>query len=230
MLRCQRDNFGLPPHAHYLNCAYMAPLSHAVEAAGIAALQRQRVPVELPPSEYFEGPDRLGSVRRSGECGRSTPCGIASVGIVRDGDRDKKFACFGRTEYRGDRRHARTAPGNSSPITTARPTGTKQQYITLPGADPAQIGFTPDGSTLVVTDRATNALLELPVAGGEPTRHPSSGATPYGFDFTRDGTLVVTEAFGGEVGAAAASSYARRRRSRSARASATRAARSAGPP
>jgi 6-phosphogluconolactonase len=77
----------------------------------------------------------------------------------------------------------------------------------LAGADPAQIGFTPDGSTLVVTDRATNALIAVPVEGGEPTRHPSSGATPYGFDFTRDGTLVVTEAFGGAVGAAAASSY-----------------------
>jgi 6-phosphogluconolactonase len=78
----------------------------------------------------------------------------------------------------------------------------------LPGADPAQIGFTPDGSSLIVTDRATDALLELPIAGGEAVRHPSSGATPYGFDFTRDGTLVVTEAFGGTVGAAAASSYA----------------------
>jgi 6-phosphogluconolactonase len=78
----------------------------------------------------------------------------------------------------------------------------------LPGADPAQIGFTPDGSSLVVTDRANDALLVLPVAGGDPIRHVSSGATPYGFDFTPDGTLVVTEAFGGTVGAAAASSYA----------------------
>ena len=48
----------------------------------------------------------------------------------------------------------------------------------------------------------------IPVAGGEAMRRPSSGATPYGFDFTPDGTLVVTEAFGGTVGAAAASSYA----------------------
>jgi len=78
----------------------------------------------------------------------------------------------------------------------------------LPGADPAQIGFTPDGSSLIVTDRATDALLEVPVAGGDPIRHASAGATPYGFDFTPDGTLVVTEAFGGTVGAAATSSYA----------------------
>jgi 6-phosphogluconolactonase (cycloisomerase 2 family) len=53
-------------------------------------------------------------------------------------------------------------------------------------------------------------LLEVPVDGGETIRHPSSGATPYGFDFTNDGTLVVTEAFGGTVGAAAASSYGAR--------------------
>ena len=77
----------------------------------------------------------------------------------------------------------------------------------LAGADPAQIGFTPDGSTLIVTDRANDVLIELPRAGGEPVRHASSGATPYGFDFTGDGTLVVTEAFGAAIGAAAASSY-----------------------
>ena len=98
----------------------------------------------------------------------------------------------------------------------------------LPGADPAQIGFTPDGSSLIVSDRANDALLELPVAGGEPTRHSSSGATPYGFDFTPDGTLVVTEAFGGTVGAAATSSVRPRDCNRSARVSRTREARSAG--
>ena len=35
----------------------------------------------------------------------------------------------------------------------------------------------------------------------------SSGKTPYGFDFTR-GAMIVTEAFGGATGKAAASSYA----------------------
>ena len=88
--------------------------------------------------------------------------------------------------------------------TSLTPTG---DVRALPGADPAQIGFTPDGSTLIVTDRANDALIELPPGGGEPVRHASSGATPYGFDFTDDGTLVVTEAFGAAIGAAAASSY-----------------------
>ena len=79
------------------------------------------------------------------------------------------------------------------------------------GSDPAQVGFTPDGSTLVVTERGTNAIAVYPVDDtgrlGEPQVQPSSGPTPYGFAFTRGGTLVVTEAFGAEVGRAAASSY-----------------------
>jgi 6-phosphogluconolactonase (cycloisomerase 2 family) len=79
-----------------------------------------------------------------------------------------------------------------------------------PDADPAQVGFSRDGVTLVVTERGTNAILAYPVdaAGhlGEPLMQPSSGPTPYGFAFTKR-VLVVTEAFGGQRGKAAASSY-----------------------
>jgi 6-phosphogluconolactonase len=79
-------------------------------------------------------------------------------------------------------------------------------------ADGAQIAFSPDGETLVVTERGTNsisayAIDERGYAEG-PTTIPSAGQTPYGFDFTKGGALVVTEAFGGDVGKAAASSYA----------------------
>jgi 6-phosphogluconolactonase (cycloisomerase 2 family) len=79
-------------------------------------------------------------------------------------------------------------------------------------ADPAQVGFAPDGRTLVVTQRGTDAIAAYPVRGdatlGEPATVDSSGRTPYGFAFTSGGTLVVTEAFRAEKGAAAASSYA----------------------
>jgi 6-phosphogluconolactonase len=79
------------------------------------------------------------------------------------------------------------------------------------GSDPAQVGFTPDGSTLVVTDRGTDSIALYPVGAdgllGEPAIQPSSGQTPYGFAFASDGTLLVTEAFGAEKGKAAASSY-----------------------
>ena len=79
-------------------------------------------------------------------------------------------------------------------------------------ADPAQISFSPDGKTLVVTERGTNSISAYSVDEGGyaegPTTIESSGATPYGFDFIGKEALVVTEAFGGAVGAAAASSYA----------------------
>jgi 6-phosphogluconolactonase (cycloisomerase 2 family) len=80
------------------------------------------------------------------------------------------------------------------------------------GADGAQIAFSPDGKTLVVTERGTNsisayAIDERGYADG-PTTIPSAGQTPYGFDFTEGGALVVTEAFGGDIGKAAACSYA----------------------
>jgi 6-phosphogluconolactonase (cycloisomerase 2 family) len=77
----------------------------------------------------------------------------------------------------------------------------------LAGADPAQVGFAPDGCSLLVTDRANDAIVELPVGGGEARTHASSGKTPYGFAFTPQGTLVVTEAAGAQVGEASVSSY-----------------------
>ncbi len=80
-----------------------------------------------------------------------------------------------------------------------------------PDSDPAQIGFTPDGSAVVVTQRGTNAIALFPVDDsgrlGQERVQASSGPTPYGFAFTHGGTLVVTEAFGAQVGRAAASSY-----------------------
>jgi 6-phosphogluconolactonase len=71
------------------------------------------------------------------------------------------------------------------------------------GADPAQVGFSPDGSTLVVTERGTNSIVLYPVSAdgqlGEPGVTSSSGPTPYGFAFARE-ALIVTEAFGAETG------------------------------
>jgi 6-phosphogluconolactonase len=79
------------------------------------------------------------------------------------------------------------------------------------GSDPAQVAFSPDGRTLLVTDRATDSIHAFAVdADGiaqERVTHRSSGATPYGFDVTADGVLVVTEAAGAQVGKASASSY-----------------------
>jgi 6-phosphogluconolactonase (cycloisomerase 2 family) len=79
------------------------------------------------------------------------------------------------------------------------------------GSDPAQVAFSPEGRTLVVTDRAANSIHAFAVGEdgllAEHAAHPSAGMTPYGFDFAPDGTLVVTEAAGAQVGKASASSY-----------------------
>jgi 6-phosphogluconolactonase (cycloisomerase 2 family) len=77
--------------------------------------------------------------------------------------------------------------------------------------DGAQIGFTPDGRALVVTERGGDKISAYTVGMdgmlGDARTIDSQGATPYGFAISDEGTLVVTEAFGAAKGAAAASSY-----------------------
>jgi 6-phosphogluconolactonase len=79
-------------------------------------------------------------------------------------------------------------------------------------ADPAQVAFGPDGSMVVITQRGTDSIVTYEVEEdgtfGASSSVASEGPTPYGFSFTSGGTLVVTEAFRAEKGAAAASSYA----------------------
>ena len=93
---------------------------------------------------------------------------------------------------------------------TALPDSTRP--LSSADADPAQVLFTADGRALIATERGTNSISsylidERGYAQG-PTTIKSSGQTPYGFGLTADGSLIVSEAFGGATGAAAASSYA----------------------
>ena len=94
------------------------------------------------------------------------------------------------------------------------------QIARLEGADrplsgpetaPAQIGVSPEGDWLVVSERMTNNIVTYAIAGdgtlGEPVVNASEGRTPFGFDFASNGVLVVSEAFGGDAGASAVSSY-----------------------
>jgi 6-phosphogluconolactonase len=85
------------------------------------------------------------------------------------------------------------------------------RQLSAPDADGAQVSFSRDGRTLVVTERGTNSISSYAVDErgypDGPATIASAGATPYGFDFTARGAVVVTEAFGGEIGKAAASSY-----------------------
>jgi 6-phosphogluconolactonase len=89
--------------------------------------------------------------------------------------------------------------------------GSTRPLIGGPTADPAQVGFSPDGSLLVVTEKMGNRLDTYPVnANGLPDApfdNPSNGITPFGFAFTEDWYLIVSEAFGGMPGQSKVSSY-----------------------
>jgi 6-phosphogluconolactonase len=86
-----------------------------------------------------------------------------------------------------------------------------QPLIGDTAADPAQVSFNPDGTLLVVTEKAGNRLdtyaIDADGLPSAPIDNPSSGMTPFGFAFNNPGFLVVSEAAGGAPNASAASSY-----------------------
>ncbi|HEV2126837.1 MAG TPA: beta-propeller fold lactonase family protein, partial [Chloroflexota bacterium] len=85
------------------------------------------------------------------------------------------------------------------------------QPLSADAVGPAQVQFTPHGNQLVVTEKATNQILTYAVdrhgLAGTPVVNQSEGMTPFGFDFTKRGDLIVSEAFGGAENASAVSSY-----------------------
>ena len=88
--------------------------------------------------------------------------------------------------------------GSSRPLSAAGGTGS------------AQVGFSPDGDVLLVTEKGTNKLSSYRVRDDGRTDAPvvtaSAGVTPFGFAFDRRGHALVSEAFGGAVNASAVSS------------------------
>ncbi len=83
--------------------------------------------------------------------------------------------------------------------------------LSATSTDPAQIGFTHDGSVLVVTEKATSGISTFLVEcdGNLDLGHAqaSAGLTPFGFAFGNRHQLFVAEAFGGHIDASAMSSY-----------------------
>ena len=74
------------------------------------------------------------------------------------------------------------------------------------GTGPAEVAFSPDGSTLLVTEKATNRIdvyaLDADGVATDQTSVPSNGAVPFGFAFDNKGHALVSEA-----AASGASSY-----------------------
>lgn len=82
--------------------------------------------------------------------------------------------------------------------------------LTGNNTNPAQVGFSNDGTILIVTEKDTGMIdtfrLDDTGAIAEAKSFASAGQTPFGFDVRGD-RLVVSEAFGGAANASAASSY-----------------------
>jgi 6-phosphogluconolactonase (cycloisomerase 2 family) len=126
------------------------------------------------------------------------------------GDRPTSVAVHGNLIYvlnagadsvTGFRRHGnglQAIPGATYPLSQA-------------ASAAAQVGFSPGGHHLVVTERATNRIGVFAVNGngtlGTVQFQPSVAATPFGFSFRHDGLLVVSEAVGGMPDASVTSTY-----------------------
>ena len=90
--------------------------------------------------------------------------------------------------------------------------GGSRPLSTAGGAGPAQVGFSPDGDVLLVTEKGNNKLTTYRVHGdgttdATPVVTASAGLTPFGFAFDRRGHALVSEAFGGAANGSALSSY-----------------------
>lgn len=59
MHTCQKSLFNLDTDVHYINGAYMSPISKAVAETGAVAAMRKMRPYNIPPHDFFSDADRL---------------------------------------------------------------------------------------------------------------------------------------------------------------------------
>ena len=134
------------------------------------------------------GPRLLGSVPSGGVAPTSIDEHRGRVYVLNSGGTPSVSAFWRRADG-----SLKTIPGGTQAL--------------APGANgAAQVSVTPDGDSLVVSERLANRLETLPLDAigrpGAPVITASSGAVPFGFGITHRGDIVVSEA-----GASTVSSY-----------------------
>jgi 6-phosphogluconolactonase len=95
--------------------------------------------------------------------------------------------------------------GRLSPLPGSR------RLLSADTTTPAQVGFSPHGRFVLVTEEATNLVDVFPLNhhgyAGDPVWNPAAGTTPFAFAFGRRGHILVSEVSGGVEDAGAVSSY-----------------------
>ncbi len=85
------------------------------------------------------------------------------------------------------------------------------QPLSGTGVDAPQVSFTPNGDWLVVTEKATNKIGTFKLKNNGSIMpgkfSASTGATPFGFEFSRGRYMIVSNAAGGAAGAGSSTSY-----------------------
>lgn len=86
------------------------------------------------------------------------------------------------------------------------------QPLSAATTGPSQVGWSPDGETLLVTEKQTD-LIDLFAVDASTNLAtsmvslPSNGPTPFGFKFVGPRKLLVTESFNGQTDASSLSDY-----------------------
>jgi 6-phosphogluconolactonase (cycloisomerase 2 family) len=85
-----------------------------------------------------------------------------------------------------------------SPRGKLQPIAGATRALSADNVGPAQVELTPDARALVVTEKATSLIDTFRVSAfgrlDAPIMQASAGTTPFGFEFTRSGDLIVSEA------------------------------------
>ena len=79
-LASQRHRFAIPDEVHYLNCAYIAPLSHEVSAAMVEGARLKEQPWNYRPADFFSVTEAFRE--RAGRLAAVSPENIAVVPSV----------------------------------------------------------------------------------------------------------------------------------------------------
>jgi hypothetical protein len=144
---------------------------------------------------------------------RVTRSGLEHVGNVPSGgDEPISLALHGRLLYvLNDGISPNVSGFTISPGGGLVPLAGSTRALSTAVVDAAQVGISPHGDYLVVTEKATNTIVSWSIGNdgllSNRTLTGSSSPTPFGFSFDNRGTLIVSEAVGGMPGASVLSSY-----------------------